>query len=113
MTDQPPPDRVGMIASLVKILQSMTLRHVLVTALLVVIAAPTFVLYRFMTDSSLLNKWSSFYEELASDKVPAPCALPASAVPIRSTRSAPASPSKARTGTPWRSCSPTSRTTGN
>lgn len=70
MTDQPPPDRVGMIAGLVKILQSMTLRHVLTLALVVGIAAPTFILYRFMTDNSLLNKWSSFYEELSSDKVP-------------------------------------------
>lgn len=70
MSDQPPPDRVGLIGELVRIVQSVTLKHVLVAALLVAIAAPTFVLYRFMTDASLLNKFTSFYEELASDKVP-------------------------------------------
>ena len=69
MTDQPPPDRVGTIAGLANIVKGLSLSHVLTIALLVVIAAPTFVLYRFMTDSSLLNKWASFYEELASDKV--------------------------------------------
>jgi hypothetical protein len=71
VTDQPPPppDRVGTIAGLANIVKGLSLSHVMTIALLVVIAAPTFVLYRFMTDSSLLNKWASFYEELASDKV--------------------------------------------
>ena len=64
-----PPDHVGMIGGFVKILQSMTLQNVLTLALVVLIAAPSFILYQFITDASLLNKWASFYEELSSDKV--------------------------------------------
>jgi hypothetical protein len=68
---QPPPaDRVGQLGGVVKIVQSLTLTHVLIIALLVAIAVPAFILYRFMTDASMLNKWTSFYEELTSDKVP-------------------------------------------
>ena len=70
---EPPPDHVGMIGGIVKIIQSMTLTHVLILALLLVILIPTFILYRFMTDASMLNKWTSFYEELSSDK--SPCTL--------------------------------------
>lgn len=67
----PPPspdERLGRIGSAIKIVQSLSLTHVLIIALLVAIAVPTFILYRFATDNSLLNKWTSFYEELSSDK---------------------------------------------
>jgi hypothetical protein len=66
---QPPSDRIGMIGELTNIIKGLSLTHVLIIALLVLIAAPTFILYRFLTDASLLNKWTSFYEELSSDKV--------------------------------------------
>ena len=46
----------------------MTLTHVLIIALLVAIAIPTYVLWRFLNDASMLNKWTSFYEELSNDK---------------------------------------------
>ena len=69
----PPPDHVGMIGGIVKIIQSMTLTHVLIMALIIVVLAPTYVLYRFMNDSSLLNKWTCSYEELATEN--SPCTL--------------------------------------
>ena len=65
----PPPDRVGQIGGLVNIIKGISLTNVLIIALLIAIAIPTFILYRFMTDSSLLNKFTSFYEELGLDKV--------------------------------------------
>lgn len=76
MTDKPPPetdDRVGQIGGLVKIVQSISLTQVLVIALLVAIGMPTFIIWRFLNDSSLLNKWTSFYEEISTDK--SPCTL--------------------------------------
>ena len=62
-----------MVGGIVKIIQSMTLTHVLILALLLVILAPTYILWRFVNDASLLNKWTSFYEELSTDK--SPCTL--------------------------------------
>jgi hypothetical protein len=59
-----------MIGGIAKIIQSMTLTNVLILALIIIVLAPTFVLWRFMNDSSLLNKWTSFYEEVSSDKTP-------------------------------------------
>jgi hypothetical protein len=48
----------------------MTLTHVLIIALLICIAIPTYILYRFLNDASLLNKFTSFYEEIASEQTP-------------------------------------------
>jgi len=67
---EPPPDRVGQVGGLVKIVQSITLTQVLIIALLVAIAVPTYVFWRFLNDTSMLNKFTSFYEEISSDKVP-------------------------------------------
>ena len=69
----PPPDRVGQIGGLVQIVQSLTLTHVLIIALLIAIAIPTYIAWRFMNDASMLNKFTSFYEEISSDK--SPCTL--------------------------------------
>jgi hypothetical protein len=66
---EPPPDRVSQVGGIVRIVQSLTFTHVLIIALLVAIAVPTYIGWRFLNDASLLNKFTSFYEELASDKV--------------------------------------------
>jgi hypothetical protein len=69
VTDQP-PDRVGQVGGLVKIVQSLTLTQVLVIALLVMIAIPTYIAWRVINDESMLTKFTSRYEELSSDKMP-------------------------------------------
>jgi hypothetical protein len=69
---QPPPpasERVGMISGIADIVKSLNLTNVLIIALLVLIAVPTYILWRFLNDASLLNKFTSFYEERSSDKV--------------------------------------------
>lgn len=58
-----------MVGEAANIVKGLSLTNVLIIALLVAIAIPTFILYRFTTDASLLNKFTSFYEELANDKV--------------------------------------------
>ena len=59
---------MGQIGGVVNIIKGLSLTHVLIIALLVVIALPTYVLWRFVNDASLLNKFTSFYEEIANDK---------------------------------------------
>jgi len=66
----PPADRVGTAAGLVNIVKGLSLTNVLIIALLIAIAIPTYILWRFLHDASLLNKFTSFYEEIASDKTP-------------------------------------------
>ena len=66
----PPPDRVGQIGGVVNIIKGLSLTHVLIIALLVAIAIPTYILWRFLNDASMLNKFTSFYEEISSDKSP-------------------------------------------
>ena len=58
-----------MVGELVNMVKGLSLTNVLIIALLILIAIPTYVLYRFMNDASLLNKFTSFYEELTNDKV--------------------------------------------
>ena len=65
----PPPDRVGQIGGIVNIVKGLSLTNVLIIALLVVIAIPTYIAYRFLNDDSLLNKFTSFYEELSVQNV--------------------------------------------
>jgi hypothetical protein len=65
---QPQPDRVGQVGGMVNIVKGLSLTNVLIIALLVAIAIPTYILWRFLNDASLLNKFTSFYEEIASDK---------------------------------------------
>jgi len=69
VTDQP-PDRVGQVGGLVKIIQSLTLTQVLIIALLVAIAIPTYIGWRVINDESMLNKFTSRYEELSSEHMP-------------------------------------------
>jgi hypothetical protein len=66
---QPPSDRVGMVGEIANIIKSLSLTNVLIIALLVGLAIPSYILWRFLNDASLLNKFTSFYEELSSDKV--------------------------------------------
>jgi hypothetical protein len=65
-----PPDHVGQVGGIVKIVQTITLTQVLIIALLVMIAIPTYILYRALNDESLLNTFLSRYEEFQSDKWP-------------------------------------------
>src|SRR5207344_3237596 len=76
VTDHHPPpqqDTVTTVGGMIKIIKGMTLTNVLIIALLVTIAIPTYILYRFVNDASLLNKFASFYEEISTDK--SPCTL--------------------------------------
>lgn len=56
----PTDSRVGFFVGLVK---SLSLTNVLVIALLVLVAIPTYMLYRALNDESLLGKFLSHYEE--------------------------------------------------
>ena len=69
----PPPNHVGTVGGIVNIVKGLSLTHVLIIALLVAIAIPTYILWRFLNDASLLNKFTSFYEELSSES--SPCTL--------------------------------------
>ena len=64
----PPPDRVGQAAGLVNIVKGLSLTNVLIIALLVAIAIPTYIMWRFLNDASMLNKFTSFYEEISSEQ---------------------------------------------
>jgi len=67
------PDRIGQVGGIVSIIQSMTLTHILILALLVALLAPTYVLWRAMNDQSMLNTFLSRYEEFADEH--SPCIL--------------------------------------
>jgi hypothetical protein len=56
-----------MIATIADIIKGLSLTNVLIIALLVLIAVPSYILYRFLNDASLLNKFTSFYEELSNE----------------------------------------------
>jgi hypothetical protein len=58
-----------MISGIADIIKGLSLTNVLIIALLVLIAIPSYILWRFLNDASLLNKFTSFYEEISSDKV--------------------------------------------
>ena len=66
---EPPPDRVGQLGGLVNIVKSLSLTNVLIIALLVMLAVPTYILWRALNDESLLNTFLSRYEEFTSDKM--------------------------------------------
>jgi hypothetical protein len=65
----PPDNRVGVVGEIANIVKGLSLTNVLIIALLVALAVPTYILWRFLNDASLLNKFTSFYEERSSDKV--------------------------------------------
>jgi len=64
------PSRVGAAGEAVKIVQSLTLTHVLIIALLVAIAIPSYIFYRTLNDASMLNKFMSYYEEVITPHMP-------------------------------------------
>jgi hypothetical protein len=64
------PDRVGQLGGIVGLVQSMTLTHVLIVALLAAILVPSYVAWRVLNDESMLTKFTSRYEEITSDKIP-------------------------------------------
>jgi hypothetical protein len=71
MTETPPAeDRVGQVGGIVKLVSSLTLTQVLVIALLVMIAIPTYIAWRVINDASMLTKFTSRYEEIASAYMP-------------------------------------------
>lgn len=77
MTDVPPPpappppdNRVGMIGGLAEIVKGLSLGNVLTIALLVVIAVPSYIGWRVINDESMLNKFTSRYEEITNPQVP-------------------------------------------
>lgn len=63
-------ERVGQVGGIVKLVSSLTLTQVLVIALLVMIAIPTYIAWRVINDASMLTKFTSHYEEISSDKLP-------------------------------------------
>jgi hypothetical protein len=67
MSEQPPPGRV---ASLVDMVKGLSLANVLVIALLVMLAIPSYILYRLFNDQAMLGRVLSSYEEITSDKTP-------------------------------------------
>jgi hypothetical protein len=58
-----------MVGQAAEIVKGLNLSNILIIALLLGLGLPTFVIWRMMNDASLLNKFTSFYEELSSDKV--------------------------------------------
>jgi hypothetical protein len=67
VTETPPAEeRVGQIGGLIKTIQSLTLTQVLIIALLVLIAIPSYIAWRVINDESMLTKFTSRYEEITS-----------------------------------------------
>jgi hypothetical protein len=66
----PPEDRVGQVGGIVKLVSSLTFTQVLVIALLVMIAIPTYIIWRMVNDESMLNKFTSRYEEITTQQMP-------------------------------------------
>jgi hypothetical protein len=63
VSEPPEPGKLERAASVVR---SLSLGNVLVIALLVVIAVPTYVVYRALGDEKIMNRLMSTYEEIAS-----------------------------------------------
>lgn len=62
----PPVDRAGVIERLIAAVKGLTITNVLIIALLLVILAPGYVLYRAINDEQLLDRFLSTYRELPS-----------------------------------------------
>jgi hypothetical protein len=70
MTDQPPAQQQGMLERGIASVKGLSLANVLVIALLVMLAIPTYALWRLLNDSAMLGRVLSSYEEITSDKTP-------------------------------------------
>lgn len=60
---EPPGSRLGVIETLANILRSLTFQNVLVMAILVVLAIPSYAVWQIMTDSDLRKEIMSFAKE--------------------------------------------------
>lgn len=76
MTSEPPapgphpPDyRLGIAEGAVGIVKGLTLQNVLIIALLVVIAVPTYAFWQALHDDKLLDRFLSTYEEVTSQNI--------------------------------------------
>lgn len=71
MTEQPPSaQQHGMLERAISSVKGLSLTNVLVIALLVILAIPSYALYQIINDQQLLGRVLSSYEEITSDKTP-------------------------------------------
>jgi hypothetical protein len=68
---QPPPlpPNDGRIVSWLNAVKGLTISNVLVIAMLIVVAVPTYLIYRVINDEKLLDKFLSHYDEISSQNV--------------------------------------------
>ena len=64
--DRPPLQNEGIVVAILNFFKSMTLTQVLILALAVIIAIPTYVLWRALNDESMLNTFLTRYEEFTN-----------------------------------------------
>lgn len=64
-----PKAMASLIEHIVHIVKGMSFSNVLTLAMLVVVLAPTYLLWRVLNDTAMLGRILSSYEEVSSDKV--------------------------------------------
>ena len=69
MTEPQQPGH-GMLERAVASVKGLSLANVLVIALLMMLAIPSYILYRLFNDQAMLGRVLSSYEEITSDKTP-------------------------------------------
>jgi hypothetical protein len=65
----PPPAQDGRILSWLNAVKGLTISNVLVIAMLIVVAVPTYLIYRVVNDHELLDRFLSHYREISSQNV--------------------------------------------
>jgi hypothetical protein len=68
MTEQPPQQ--GVLERAVASVKGLSLQNLLTIVVLIVVLAPTYLLWRLLNDSAMLGRVLSSYEEVTSDKWP-------------------------------------------
>jgi hypothetical protein len=58
------PEPTGKLATAVGLVKGLTLSHVLIIALLAVIAVPVYIVYRALNDAAVMDRLMSSYEEI-------------------------------------------------
>ena len=68
--DPRPPPEEGWLLRWFHAIKELSLTNVLVIIILVIALVPAYALWRLLNDASMLGKFLSYYEEIASDKSP-------------------------------------------
>jgi hypothetical protein len=66
----PPPPQEGMVQTVINAVKGMSFTNALVIAVLVIVAIPAYAIWEALNDPVILNKFTSNFEEIASENNP-------------------------------------------